>query len=83
MDAVDRATWLPRGHWADPMRLPLITGWVGIPGIFGPYVQAVAQHVLAQTTAMATGARPPLPPTPQEWVNRVRNRAMVRPSSVT
>jgi hypothetical protein len=79
IDAVDRATWLPREHWADPVRLPLITGWVGIPGIFGPYIQAVAQHVLAQTMAVAAGARPPLPPTAQEWVNTVLPARMFVP----
>jgi hypothetical protein len=79
IDAVDRATWLPREHWADPVRLPLITGWVGVPGIFGPYVQAVAQHVLAQTTAVAVGTRPPLPPTPQEWINTVLPARMFVP----
>jgi hypothetical protein len=79
IDAVDRATWLPREHWADPIRLPLITGWVGIPGIFGPYIQAVAQHVLARSMEVATGARPPLPPTPEEWVNTVLPARMFVP----
>jgi hypothetical protein len=79
IDAVDRATWLPREHWADPVRLPLITGWVGVPGIFGPYVQAVAQHVLAQTMAVAAGTRPPLPPTPEEWINTVLPARMFVP----
>lgn len=79
IDAVDRATWLPREHWADPVRLPLITGWVGVPGIFGPYVQAVAQHVLAQTMAVAAGTRPALPPTPEEWINTVLPARMFVP----
>ena len=79
INAVDRATWLPREHWADPVRLPVITGWVGVPGIFGPYVQAVAQHVLAQTMAVATGVRPPLPPTLEEWVNTVLPTRMFVP----
>jgi hypothetical protein len=79
IDAVDRATWLPREHWADPVRLALITGWVGVPGIFGPYAQALAQHVLTQTMAVAAGTRPPLPPTPEEWVNTVLSARMFIP----
>jgi len=79
IDAVDRATCLPREDWADPVRLALITGWVGVPGVFGPYVQAVAEHVLAQNMAVATGARPPLPPTQEEWVNTVLPARMFVP----
>jgi len=77
--AVDRATCLPPQPWADPMRLALITGWVGVPGVFGPYVQAVAEHALAQGAAVAAGTRPPLPPTPQEWVNTVLPARMFVP----
>jgi hypothetical protein len=39
----------------------------------------VAQHVLAQTMAVAAGARPPLPPTAQEWVNTVLPARMFVP----
>lgn len=77
--AVDRATCLPPQPWADPMRLALITGWVGVPGVFGPYVQAVAEHALAQGTAVATGTRPLPLPTPQEWVNTVLPARMFVP----
>ena len=80
IDAVNRATWLPPEHWADPARLWLITGWTGIPGIFGPYIQAVGEHVHAQATATATGARPPLPPMPQEWVNTILPARMFVPA---
>ena len=79
INAVDRVTCLPRESWADPMRLALITGWVGVPGVFGPYVQAVAEHALAQSAAVVTGTRPPLPPTPQEWVNTVMPARMLVP----
>ena len=79
IDAVDRATWLPREQWADPARLALITGWTGLPGIFGPYIQAVGERVLAEAMATASGAWPPLPPTPQEWVNTIAPARMFVP----
>lgn len=79
IDAVDRATQLPREHWADPIRLPVITGWVGIPGIFGSYTKAVAQHVLTRSMEVATGVQPPSPLTPEEWVNTVLPARMFVP----
>ncbi len=61
IDAVDQTTWLPAQSWADPLRLPIIVGLTGIPGVFGSYSQAVAQHLMAETLAVMTTGRPAFP----------------------
>jgi hypothetical protein len=45
--AVRRVTRLPDGAWADPIRLPVITFLTGVPGVFGPYWKAFAEHLCA------------------------------------
>jgi hypothetical protein len=68
IDAVDRMTWLPHEAWADPVRLPLIVGFTGLPGVFGSYTQAVAQHLMAETLTALTSGRPAFP-TPKALVD--------------
>jgi hypothetical protein len=79
IDAVDRATRLPRESWADPARSVLVTGWTGLPGIFGSYWQALAHHLVDQSVAVMAGRRPPIPPTPTEWFNMVAPAGLFLP----
>jgi hypothetical protein len=79
VDAVDRATWLPRESWADPARSSLVTGWTGLPGIFGSYSQALLHHLVDQSVAVMAGDRPPIPPTPTEWFNIVAPAGLFLP----
>jgi hypothetical protein len=49
--AVDRMLGLPKAAWTQPWRAPLLALYTGIPGVFGPWVEAFAQHLWAQTAA--------------------------------
>jgi hypothetical protein len=42
--AVERAGWLPRNAWADPWRGLVVALLTGVPGVFGPWIQAYGQH---------------------------------------
>jgi hypothetical protein len=68
INAVDRATWLPRDAWADPLRQSLITGVTGLPGVFGSYTKAVAEHLWAESMALVTTGRPMFP-TPEKVID--------------
>lgn len=68
VDKVIRSTLLPKESWAEPVRLPIILGWTGLPGIFAPYWLAVAEHLVAQALDFISSGRPPMA-TPVDLVN--------------
>jgi hypothetical protein len=45
IEAVERASRLPRNAWADNWRGPVITLLTGVPGVFGPWVEAYRRHL--------------------------------------
>lgn len=56
--AVERATaWLPRGRWAEPLRIAAVTGWTGLPGVFGGVAQAYPSAVLRALGRLARSGR--------------------------
>jgi hypothetical protein len=57
---VDRVTpFIPREEWADPIRLPYVLTVTGLPGVFGPYWQAVTEQVVARSLEWMSQGRLP------------------------
>jgi hypothetical protein len=69
--AVRRVTRLPDGAWADPIRLPVITFLTGVPGVFGPYWKAFAEHLWRSATDRLNSSwhTIPAPPTFDDFLN--------------
>jgi hypothetical protein len=44
IEAVERVGWLPRNAWTDPWRGVVVALLTGVPGVFGPWIQAYGQH---------------------------------------
>jgi hypothetical protein len=43
--AVDKVIGLPQAPWAQPWRAPLLALFTGVPGVFGPWVEAFTEHL--------------------------------------
>ncbi len=44
IEAIERVGWLPRNAWTDPWRGVVVALLTGVPGVFGPWIQAYGQH---------------------------------------
>ena len=55
---IDRAIGLPRTAWTDPWRGAVAALWTGVPEVFGPYRQALAEHLWRRFTGFFTPGSP-------------------------
>jgi hypothetical protein len=69
--AIRRATMLPDGAWADSLRLPVVTLGTGVPGVFGPYWQAITEHLWRYAADQVTRSWQtiPAPPTFDDFLD--------------
>jgi hypothetical protein len=69
--AIRRVTRLPDGAWADPLRLPVLMLGTGVPGVFGPYWQAMAERLWRYVADQVTRSSQtiPAPPTFDDFLN--------------
>lgn len=70
IEAVERASGLPRAAWAEPWRAPIVTLLTGLPGVFGPWAQAFREHIQERLVGFLTPGSPrfgAVPTTADEW----------------